>query len=147
MNKIFALVITLFLFTLSVKSQKVVFIFSAPEGEEILKINEDLHEKSVDFFVSGLATVDEVSALVQNITAVYGVKSFTVSEVEQDGKRAASAVFDGCASLVFFKKLLVDAGVLDLVINGEPLKTADLHLVWKSQLNQEDPTKPMHNLE
>ncbi len=130
----------------TIKAQNIVFIFSAPEGEEIIKIDEDLHQKSVEFFVTGLNNVDEVSAFVQKISEVKGVKSFTISEELIDGKRAASGVFDGCVSLDFFKKFLLDAGVYDLIINDEPLKSEDLHTVWKSKKTEENPTKPMHDL-
>ena len=148
MKTILVLLISFVLFfSTGIKAQNIVFIFSAPEGEEILIINEDLHEKTVDFTVSGLESVDAVSELVQKISTVYGVKSFTISEEEKDGIRTATGIFDGCASLVFFKQLLIDAGVFDLIINGEPLKTADLHLVWESQKTTEDPTKPFHDLE
>lgn len=140
-------VAALFLFfTTSLRAQNVVFVFSAPEGEEILKLNDALHEKTVDFYVTGLKTVDEVSALVQKITAMSGVKVFTISETETNGQREAHGAFEACGSHDFFKKLLTDAGITDLIINGEPLKTAELHKVWKS-LNQPDsPTNPTHDV-
>jgi len=146
MRTLLITVTVLFLFiTTSLRAQNVVFVFSAPEGEEILKINEALHEKTVDFYVTGLKTVDEVSALVQKISDMHGVKAFTISETETNGQRAAHGTFDACGSYDFFKKLLTDAGVNDLIINGEPLKTEELHKVWKS-LKDESKPQPHHDV-
>lgn len=141
MKTIFTFILSAFLLTgFSLKAQ-VVFIFSAPEGEEILKIDEDKHEKTVTFMVSGLNTIEEVNALVDKFKATKGVHTFTISEDIKDGKREAFGLFEGCVSFDFFKKLLLDTGVLDLVINGEPLKSEELHKVWKSKQN-ESPTHP-----
>jgi len=139
---VFALSLSLFIST-TLKAQNVVFIFSAPEGQEIIKVDEDKHEKSVDFFVTGLNTVDEVSALVQKISSVTGVNTFTISEQVVDGKRAASGTFDAKGSLDFFRDLLTNAGIEDIIINGENLKSKDLQKVWKSQQGDEkvDPRK------
>jgi len=147
MKSIFVTCLFLFLCaSVSLKAQNVVFIFSAPNDDEIIKFDEEKHLKSVEFFVTGLKTVDEVSALVQKMAAVRGVQSFVISEEEIDGRRAAAGVFDGCCSLDFFKKFLLDAEVYDLIINEKPLKSEDLHTVWKSK-KEENPTKPIHDLE
>jgi len=143
MKSIIVFAFALFLFICNaLQAQNVVFIFSAPEGQEIIKINEEKHEKSVDFTVTGLNTVDEVSALVQKISAVTGVKSFSISENVVDGKRAASGVFEACGSLDFFRDLLTNAGINDLVINGENLKSSELKKVWKSQQNVDPNADP-----
>lgn len=145
MKSIITIIVTLFLFIgNALNAQNVVFIFSAPEGEEILKINEEKHEKSLNFSVTGLNTMDEVNALVQKITAVAGVKTFTISSDVVDGKRAAAGTFEICNSLPFFKELLINAGIEDLIINGEPLKSVELQKVWKSKQNDESPTKPTY---
>ncbi len=128
---VFAFSLSLFVST-ALQAQKAVFIFSAPEGQEILKIDDDKHEKSVDFFVSGLNNADEAAALVKKIAAVSGVKTFTISENLIDGQRKASGTFEACNSLDFFRSLLVNAGIEDLIINGEELKSKDLAKVWKS---------------
>lgn len=120
-------------FSFAANAQKAVFIFSAPEGEEIIKINEDKHEKSVNFYVTGLNTADEVNALTQKMTTTNGVKTFTISEEVVDGKRAASGTFEGCGSMAFYRDLLVNAGVEDIIVNGEPLKSIDLEKVWKTK--------------
>ena len=133
MKSIILFSFSLFLFiSNALQAQNVVFIFSAPEGQEIIKINEEKHEKSVDFFVTGLNTTNEVSALVQKITTMAGVKAFTISENVVDGKRAATGVFEICGSVDFFKTLLNNAGVEDLIINGENVKSAELQKVWKT---------------
>jgi len=143
MKSIIVFFSSLFLLVSSaLQAQNVVFIFSAPEGEEIIKEVEGKHEKTVNFFVTGLNTVDEVNALVQKITAINGVKAFTISENVIDGQRAAAGIFEGCSSLDFFKNLLITAGIEDLIVNGEPLKSVDLQKVWKSKQNgdQVNPT-------
>ena len=138
MKSVIVFAFSLFLFiSNALQAQKAVFIFTAPEGEEIIKMDGEKHEKSVNFFVNGLNTVDEVNALIQKITAMTAVKSFTISDKVVDGKRAASATFEACGSMTFFRDLLTNAGVEDLIINGENVKSVDLQKVWKSDPNAE----------
>jgi len=134
MKSIITIIVSLFLFIgNALNAQNAVFIFSAPEGEEIIKINEEKHEKSVSFFVTGLNTTDEVNALLQKIKTTNGVKTFSIAEEVIDGKRAASGTFEACGSMSFFRDLLINAGVQDLIINGEPLKSTDLEKIWKTK--------------
>ncbi|MDD3876922.1 MAG: hypothetical protein PHT69_09895 [Bacteroidales bacterium] len=127
---------------------QIVFVFEAPEGEEIIKEDHNLHEKSCVFWVRGLETTDEVSAFVEKAMAINGVKLFSISETVQDGQRTGSGTFDGCSSLEFFQKFLTDTGVGKLLINGQELTPDELHTVWKSrQGNQsESPTNPSPEL-
>jgi len=131
---------------LNAQQQEVTFVFNAPEGEEILKEDHNKHEKSTEFHIKGLNTVEEVSELVEKIASVYGVLTFNVDEKVIDGMRAASATFDGCAGLEFFQKLLNEAGIKQLVVNGQKLTPDELIKVWTSRHGDEDPTKPVHDL-
>lgn len=141
MKSIISLFFLLFLFT-TLQAQNVVFIFNAPEGEEIIILNEDKHEKSVDFQVSGLNTSEEVADLVEKISATSGVKSFTISDEVINNVRAASGVFEACGSLVYFRDLLTNNGIENVIVNGESIKSVDLQTVWKSYTGEESPTQP-----
>lgn len=125
--QIVAVLVTAFLIHSTVSAQE-----NAGITFSIVKKNGNLFtvnaqkQKVIDLYVTGLSSSEEVTAFITKFKAQEGVIDITISNDLVDNKRVATATFFEGAQKAFLKKVLINTGVQQIIVDGKTIKTTDI---------------------